>query len=160
MAMSRSVAGTVSGALFALALTSFAISVIEPGFQGIAIGATLLGGAAAVVIGWQSRRVHHPTIAVYGDDIKALLAARLGRYREYPYEQLAALVGSYEVEELKGADATPYELEFQFFWDDKPTGNVRVIGGIDGGSLSTSRPLTDSFIMAPDGAFVGEQQPT
>jgi len=90
------------------------------------------------------------------EDVKALLAGRLAHYRGYRYEQLAALVGSCQVEELRGPDGTLYQLEFEIFWDDKPAGDVRVIGGIDGGDVSALTPLTDDFIMAPDGRFVGE----
>ena len=90
------------------------------------------------------------------EDVKALLAGRLAHYREYRYEQLATLVGSCQNAELTGADGTVYQLEFEFFWDDKPAGDVRVIGGIDGGGISALTPLTDDFIMAPDGRFVGE----
>jgi hypothetical protein len=90
------------------------------------------------------------------EDAKALLAGRLAHYRAYRYEQLTALVGSCQVEELRGADGSLYQLEFEFLWDDKPAGDVRVIGGIDGGGVSALTPLTDSFIMAADGRFVGE----
>jgi hypothetical protein len=38
-------------------------------------------------------------------------------------------------------------------------GVVRVVGCIDDGHLpSAFRPLTDDFIMTPDGSFVGEDQ--
>ena len=60
--MSRSLVGTVSGALFALALAVFALTVIEPAFRPITIGALLLGGVAALFLGWRARRVRHPTI--------------------------------------------------------------------------------------------------
>ena len=90
------------------------------------------------------------------EDVRAILAGRLAHYRKYPYEELATLVGSCQVAELRGADGTVYQLEFEFFWDDKPAGDVRVIGGIDGGGISALTPLTDDFIMAPDGRFVGE----
>jgi hypothetical protein len=85
-----------------------------------------------------------------------LLAGRLARYRTYSYEQLAKLVGSCEVEELTGVDGTPYQLEFEFLWDDRPAGDVRVIGGIDGGDISALTPLTAAFIVSSNGSFVDE----
>jgi len=90
------------------------------------------------------------------EDVKALLAGRLAHYREYRYDQLAALVGSCQVEELIGADGALYQLEFGFYWDNRPAGDVRVIGGIDGGGIWALTPLTDAFIMGADGRFVGE----
>jgi hypothetical protein len=90
------------------------------------------------------------------EQAKAILAERLARYRAYPYERLAALVGSHEVAEYRGSDGVVYQLEFEFLWDDKRTGEVRVMGGIDGGTISAIRPLTDSFIRASNGRFVDE----
>lgn len=78
------------------------------------------------------------------------------RYRECPYDQLAARVGSCDVEEVSGPSGVAYQLEFQIVWDGNPGGDVRVIGGIDDGGLRAFVPLTDSFIMAPGGNFVGE----
>ena len=89
-------------------------------------------------------------------EAKAILAERLARYREYPHERLAKLVGSQEVEERRSAAGTLYQLEFQFFWDAEPGGYVRVIGSIDDGGLRAFFPLSDDFIKAPDGTFVGE----
>ena len=90
------------------------------------------------------------------EEAKEILAQRLARYRDYPYERLAALVGSCEVEEQRGSDGVVCQLEFEFFWDDKPAGDVRVMGGIDGVPISAFRPLTDSFIRTSNGQFVGE----
>ena len=35
-------------------------------------------------------------------------------------------------------------------------GHLRVLGSIDDGGIRAFFPLTDSFIMAPDGSFIGE----
>lgn len=90
------------------------------------------------------------------DEAQAILTERLAQYRTYPYERLAALVGSCETAEVMGAGGAPYQLEFEFFWDDQAAGDVRVVGAIDGGGISAFRPLSDDFIKAPDGKFVGE----
>ena len=102
---------------------------------------------------------------------RSLLAERLSKFRRWSYETLAA-----EIERTRGehdclrhfdeiaADGTECQLEFNVFWDDRPGGNVRVLGDL---SASPQRPLlrfvpiyvadvTDFFIMAPDGSFVGE----
>jgi hypothetical protein len=39
-------------------------------------------------------------------EARTILAERLARYREYPYERLAQLVGSQEVEEQRGPAGT------------------------------------------------------
>jgi len=87
---------------------------------------------------------------------RTLLAGRLARYRELSYDDLSKRIGSVEVEEAAGPSGVAYQLEFEVFWDDKRGGDVRVFGGIDGGAISAFSPLTDSFIKAPDGSFVGE----
>jgi hypothetical protein len=63
--VSRSLIGTVSGALFVLALTAFALGVIDPGFRPLAIGSVLFGSVVAVLLSWRARRVHHPSIAAH-----------------------------------------------------------------------------------------------
>src|SRR3954462_6200351 len=43
---------------------------------------------------------------------------------------------------------------FQFFWDDKTAGNVRVLGSIDDGGIRGIRallPATDSFMLTKPG---------
>jgi hypothetical protein len=90
------------------------------------------------------------------DDARAILTEHLAHFRPYPYERLAALIGSCEPRDARGADGTVYQLEVQFFWDDQENRDIRVIGAIDGGSISAFRPMTDSFIKAPDGRFVDE----
>jgi hypothetical protein len=57
-------------------------------------------------------------------------------------------------------------MEFNVCWDDKPNAEVRVLGDL---SAEPQRPLfgfipiytpdvADSFIMTPDGQFIGEMR--
>jgi hypothetical protein len=57
---------------------------------------------------------------------KAHPFGRLARYRALPYERLAAVIESVEVREVPGTAGTLYQLEFQFHWDDKAAGDIRV----------------------------------
>ena len=105
------------------------------------------------------------------DDKRTVLAEHLAEFRDWSYESLAA-----EIDRTRKAhdclrhtegvfdDGTEYQLEFNVCWDDKRGGDVRVFGDI---STEPQRRLlwilpiylsdfTDSFIMAPDGSFVGE----
>ena len=90
------------------------------------------------------------------DEVQALLAAHLAGYRTYSYSRLVELVGSVETADVRGADGTIYQLEVEFFWDDNKTGDIRVLAAIDGGPISSLRPMTDAFIKAANGAYVGE----
>jgi hypothetical protein len=59
--------------------------------------------------------------------------------------------------EVTGPSGLQYQIEVDVLWDDKNGGNVRVMAGIDDGTFRAAlSPLTDSFIKAPDGAFVDE----
>ena len=85
-----------------------------------------------------------------------VLAAVLERYRQRPYGELVHLMDSQDVFESTGPSGTAYQVEVQVFWDDEHKKNIRVLGAIDDGGWRSYVPLTDSFILAPDGTFVGE----
>lgn len=102
-----------------------------------------------------------------------VLSEHLARFRTWSYAQLAGRVErdsqAHEcLEHIEGvaSDGTQYQVEFQALWDDKPHGDVRVVGDL---SAEPQRPLlgfipvytpdvTDSFIMSPDGRFVDEHE--
>ncbi len=105
------------------------------------------------------------------DDKQLLLAEHLTQFRTWTYDALVAEIDRTRKEHdclhhIEGVfdDGTPYQMEFNVFWDDKRGGNVRVLGDI---TAEPQRPLfgflpvytsdaTDSFIMAPDGTFIDE----
>lgn len=95
--------------------------------------------------------------AVDKKEAREILAAYMARYRAMSHAELAVLIGEVQVHEATGASGSDYILEFDVLWDRGPDGNIRVIGGIDdGGFRSAFSPLTDDFIMTPDGEFLGE----
>lgn len=87
---------------------------------------------------------------------QALIDTELCHLRLLPYSELVALIGKPSVKEILGADAKLYQLEIQAFWDSKRGGDVRVMVAADDSSWRAFHPLTDDFIMKPDGTFVGE----
>lgn len=86
-----------------------------------------------------------------------LLGEVLAKYRALPYSDLQARIGDAICTEVVGADGTKYQIEVNVNWDDRPGGDIRVMGSIDDGGWRAFLPLCDSFIMAPDGRFVGEE---
>ena len=106
------------------------------------------------------------------DEMRKILAEHMAKFRTWTYAELAEAVERSRrmhdcLEHLEGTapDGTRYQIEFQAFWDDKPHGDIRVCGDL---SAEPPRPLlgcipiytpdvTDSFIMSPDGRFVGEK---
>ena len=85
-----------------------------------------------------------------------ILRERLAKLRSLSYAELVARMESVLTEEVPRDSERSWQLEFEVLWDDEPSGNVRVLGSIDDGGLRTFVPLTESFIKAPSGEFVGE----
>ena len=91
------------------------------------------------------------------EEATELLDRELARLRSEPYELLVSRIdNSPHRLEPTGADGTSYQIVIRVFWDDRPGGNVRVIGSIDDGGWRAFVPLNRDFIKAPDGSFVGE----
>ena len=91
-------------------------------------------------------------------ELSTLLQEELDEQRKRPYHDLSKYVLENKVEAYEiETDGRIYEIEIQYFWDDKPNEDIRVMGNInEQGTLSVYKPLTSDFIMAPDGNFVGE----
>ena len=89
-------------------------------------------------------------------EAKALLAAQLAQYRSRSYTDLQRLLTTRDTPNARGESGIVYQLVFDAFWDDKRRGHLRVMGSIDDGGIRAFFPLCDSFIMAPDGTFIGE----
>ena len=51
---------------------------------------------------------------------------------------------------------TKYQIEIAAAWDDDRGGNLRVLGMVDDGGLRALAPLSEDFLVGPDGALVGE----
>lgn len=65
-------------------------------------------------------------------------------------------VGRSQRFEVTGKSGTSYQGEVQVFWDGEPDGAIRVIASVDDGGWRAFVPLSEDFILAPDGTFVGE----
>lgn len=78
------------------------------------------------------------------------------RLRAVPYRELAARVDSVTNDEVARDSERSWQVEVQVLWDDEPEGNIRVTASIDDGGLRAFVPVTDGFVKAPTGEFVGE----
>lgn len=85
-----------------------------------------------------------------------VLRDELQKYRSRSYSELITLVGQEINTEVRGQSGVTYQVEIRVFRDDGPEENLRVLGSIDDGGWRAFIPLTDSFILAPNGSFVGE----
>jgi hypothetical protein len=77
-------------------------------------------------------------------------------FRSRSFPELVKLLDQEVTNEVRAESGVTYQLEIQVFWDDQPGGNLRVPGSIDDGGWRAFIPLTESFILAPDGSFVDE----
>ena len=85
---------------------------------------------------------------------QAAINAELALLQTRSYADLTALIGNVETEEVVGDDGKNYQLEIQAFWDGKKGGELRVIVAADDGGWRAFKPLTDGFVMRPDGTLV------
>jgi hypothetical protein len=70
--------------------------------------------------------------------------------------ELEQLLDNPEVSTVDGKSGAIYQIEREAVWDDKKGQDLRVMVLIDDGGWRAFSPMSDSFIMAPDGSFVGE----
>ena len=90
------------------------------------------------------------------DEAKSLLSQELSRYRELPYAELFSLIDHSKTFERAAPSGVIYQIEMQVFVDDVSRQTLRVLGSIDDGGWRALSPLSDDFILAPDGSFIGE----
>jgi hypothetical protein len=91
-------------------------------------------------------------------EARELQADKIAVLRQMPYLELHAWAesGKVETESVRGSSGREYQLEIEAFWDGPRGGHVRVMVNIDDGGWRAFMPLTDDFIMAPDGSYVDE----
>jgi hypothetical protein len=90
-------------------------------------------------------------------EAREFLAKELEGWRQRPYAELASFVdGDPVTGEVQSGAGNRYQYEIQVIWDGKPGGDIRVLGAIDDGGVHAFFPLTDDFIVATNGDFIGE----
>ncbi len=89
-------------------------------------------------------------------EARKILSEVISDLRKLSYEELSRLRGEPETREIVGDSGTKYQLEIIVFIDGPKVQSLRVSFGIDDGGWRALFPVTDSFIIAPDGSFVGE----
>jgi hypothetical protein len=85
-----------------------------------------------------------------------LLNQESGKLRKLPYADFLRSINKAATANVTGPDGKTYRVENQAFWDSKKGGNIRVMVCVDDGGWSVLKPLSASFIITPDGSFVGE----
>ena len=84
------------------------------------------------------------------EEAKELILAELDAFRDKPNSKLIQMIDAAPItEELTGPGGNRYQLEIQAFWDDRPDGNIRVMGSVDDGGLRACFPLTGRLNKKP-----------
>lgn len=89
-------------------------------------------------------------------EARNILALELDKYRAWKREALVRLIDDRLDYQIKSPSSVTYNMDVQAVWDAEPNEDLRVMVAIDDGGPSAYVPLVDSFIVAPDGTFVGE----
>jgi hypothetical protein len=91
-------------------------------------------------------------------EARAVLASQVATLRTRAYDELRIFIQPQQAD-VVGESGTVYQVEIQAFEDyPRKAHNLRVLVAVDGGPISEYSPLTDSFIIAPDGSFIGERE--
>lgn len=80
----------------------------------------------------------------------------MDRWRQLSWSALRERSGSSETTEIEGASGARYQVQVQVFWDAEPEGVIRVLGAVDAGGWRAFVPLTQDFLLEPDGTLIGE----
>ena len=91
------------------------------------------------------------------EEARTIAATRLKELRAVSRDELLRrLAERQETDEAVGPSGTRYQIEVQGLWDDRDQTNLRVMVSVDDGGLGAFAPVTEDFIVAPDGSFIGE----
>lgn len=87
-------------------------------------------------------------------EARAILDRRIDELRQQSYEELRdTYLAQADGEDHYGPSGTWYQAEIVAYWDDEEARHLHVFVSIDDGGW---RSVGASFIVAPDGSFVGE----
>ena len=91
--------------------------------------------------------------AVDTNEASSVLHAHLTRYKERSYPELRDLLGRVEHADVAGPSGMVYRIDVHAIWSDREGGDLWVMAMIEDKDRPASRPLTDSFVMRPDGTL-------
>jgi hypothetical protein len=84
-------------------------------------------------------------------EAKWLLLRELVRWQRRPYHELQSMLDKEQHHELRGASGCEYQIEVEPVWDDRPDGDIRILGSIDDGKHRAYCPLSyGTLVRKPD----------
>jgi len=82
---------------------------------------------------------------------REVLQAALAGWRALSHQALVQRIGEVEARPITGPDGKEYQIEIEAFWDDRPGGDIRILGSVDDGGWSAFAPLCEDFLVSPPG---------
>jgi hypothetical protein len=95
-------------------------------------------------------------VTMDNDEGMSILAREMEHFPAMSYAALIRLLDETKHIDTTGPSGADYHVDLSVMWDDKSKGDLRTTGAVDDGGWRAFAPLTDSFIMRPDGTFVDE----
>ncbi|SDR70337.1 hypothetical protein [Actinopolymorpha singaporensis] len=90
-------------------------------------------------------------------EARRLAVDRIAELRQMSYAELRdRFLDQPQCDEVRAVSGTVYQVETEGFWDDQEAVHLRILVYVDDGGWAAFSPVGDSFIVAPDGSFVGE----
>jgi len=90
-------------------------------------------------------------------EARGIARAQVSALRQLTWEQLRdRYLSSPQTVEMSGESAVVYQVQTQAVWDSRVDGDLRVMVAVDDGGWRAFLPLSEDFIIAPDGSFVDE----
>jgi hypothetical protein len=93
---------------------------------------------------------------VVAAEAREIMDTQIHRLRTLPY---AELIGYLEpvAHEVQAPSGRIFQIEILAVWDDRKRQHLRVLVQMDDGTGMRFKPfVSDDFIVAPDGRFIGE----
>ena len=92
------------------------------------------------------------------EEARGVLRRRVAELRRTSYSELCSTwLGRPDCEQIRSPSGVEYQVEIDAIWADQPNGPVLLIASVDDGHFWRAlSPITDSFVMAPDGAITSD----
>jgi hypothetical protein len=91
------------------------------------------------------------------DEARKVALEQSRALREMSWAQLRErYLNESETVEVTGPSGTVYQVQTRAFWDGRKEEGLRVSVAVDDGGWRAFSPLTEDFILAPDGSFEDE----
>lgn len=88
------------------------------------------------------------------EEARSALAQEMEHYRAMSYSSLVSMLDETKHIEATGSSGASYQIDISVMWDEKSNGTLRIIGAIDDGGWSAFLPLSDDFLLRPDGTLL------